>query len=83
MSEFQTSIPGAPYGKLPGDSSGPGGAAESIQIKYLRMARIFAGLVVVIIVVVAAGIVFLGTYQRPPSTAKVEVTIPNDRLSLQ
>jgi hypothetical protein len=47
------------------------------------MNRIIIGLVVTVIVLLAAGVVFLGTYQRPPATAKMEVQIPNDRLSLQ
>jgi len=48
-----------------------------------RMGRIFLGLVVAVVVVLAGGIVFLGTYQQPPSTSHQEVQIPNDRLSLQ
>jgi hypothetical protein len=47
------------------------------------MNRIVLGVVVAVIVLLVAGVVFLGTYQRPPSTAKMEVAIPNDRLSLQ
>jgi hypothetical protein len=47
------------------------------------MNRVILGIVVAFVVVLAAGVVFLGTYQQPPSTARTEVQIPNDRLSLQ
>ena len=38
---------------------------------------------VAVLVLVAGGVVFLGFYDVPPPTAKMEVQIPNDRLSLQ
>ena len=82
-SNFHTSIQPEPYGKLTGDRSGPRRPGEPFHIKHLDMARIFAGLLVVIVVVLAGGVIFLGTYQQPPSTTKMEVQIPNDRLSLQ
>jgi cell division protein FtsN len=47
------------------------------------MNRIFLGVVVAVVVLLAGGVVFLGTYQQAPSTTKMEVQIPNDRLSLQ
>jgi hypothetical protein len=47
------------------------------------MGRIFIGIVVAVVVVLAGGVIFLGTYQQPPQTARMEVQIPNDRLSLQ
>lgn len=47
------------------------------------MSKAVVGLVVTILVLVAGGVVFLGVYDMPPPTAKMEVQIPNDRLSLQ
>jgi hypothetical protein len=47
------------------------------------MGRIFMGIVAVVAVALVGGVIFLGTYHLPPSTAKTEVPIPNDRLSLQ
>jgi hypothetical protein len=81
--ENETSIIAEPYGKLPAVDAGEEAAHEPHDFKNLDMNRIIIGLVIAIIVLLAAGIVFLGTYQRPPATAKMEVQIPNDRLSLQ
>jgi hypothetical protein len=81
--ENETSIFAEPYGKLPAVRAVSTGANEPYDFKNLDMNRIIFGLVIAIIVLLAAGVVFLGTYQRPPSTAKMEVQIPNDRLSLQ
>jgi hypothetical protein len=47
------------------------------------MNRAILGILVAILVLLVAGVVFLGTYQQPPSAARTEVPIPNDRLSLQ
>jgi hypothetical protein len=47
------------------------------------MGRIFIGILVVVVVVLAGGVIFLGTYHQPPQTAHTEVQVPNDRLSLQ
>ena len=47
------------------------------------MNRGILGIIVAILVLLVAGVVFLGTYQQPPSTTKLEVQIPNDRLTLQ
>ena len=47
------------------------------------MNRGILGIIVAIFVLLVAGVVFLGTYQQPPSTARTEVPIPNDRLALQ
>jgi hypothetical protein len=47
------------------------------------MNRGILGIIVAILVLLVAGVVFLGTYQRPPTTTKMEVQIPNDRLTLQ
>jgi hypothetical protein len=47
------------------------------------MNRVILGVVVIIVVLLAGGVVFLGTYQQPPVTSKMEVQVPNDRLTLQ
>ncbi len=47
------------------------------------MNRSILGIIVAILVLLVAGVVFLGTYQQPPSTTRTEVPIPNDRLTLQ
>ncbi len=47
------------------------------------MNRSILGILVAILVLLVAGVVFLGTYQQPPATTRMEVQIPNDRLSLQ
>jgi len=47
------------------------------------MNRSILGIIVAILVLLVAGVVFLCTYQQPPSTTRMEVQIPNDRLSLQ
>jgi hypothetical protein len=47
------------------------------------MSKAIIGLVAAVLVLVAGGVVFLGFYDVPPPTAKMEVQIPNDRLSLQ
>nr|WP_298686457.1 hypothetical protein [uncultured Dongia sp.] len=35
------------------------------------------------VLVLAGGVVFLGTYKLPAPSQQVELQIPNDRLSLQ
>ena len=47
------------------------------------MSKAVIGLVAVVLVLVVGGVVFLGFYDMPPPTAKMEIQIPNDRLSLQ
>lgn len=37
-------------------------------------------LLAVVVVVIAAGAVFLATWDIPPPTARVEKVIPNDRI---
>jgi hypothetical protein len=81
--ENETSIENKPYGKLPGIAAGPEPANEAFSFKYLGMNRIILGVVVIIVVLLAGGVVFLGTYQQPPITSKMEVQVPNDRLTLQ
>ena len=83
MIENETSIENKPYGKLPAVAAGPSRPNEAFIFKNLGMNRIFFGVVVVVVVLLAGGVVFLGTYQQPPTTSKMEVQIPNDRLSLQ
>jgi len=81
--ENETSIENKPYGKLPAIGAGLGRQNEAFYFKNLGMNRIFLGVVVVVVVLLAGGVVFLGTYQQAPVTSKLEVQIPNDRLSLQ
>ena len=83
MIENETSIENEPYGKLPAIAAGQSRLNEAFLFKNLGMNRIFLGVVVVVVVLLAGGVVFLGTYQQPPTTSKMEVQIPNDRLSLQ
>lgn len=47
------------------------------------MSKAIIGLVAAVLVLVVGGVVFLGVYDMPPPTAKMEIQIPNDRLSLQ
>ena len=47
------------------------------------MSKAVIGLVAVVLALVAGGVIFLGVYDMPPPTAKMEIQIPNDRLSLQ
>ena len=42
-----------------------------------KLSRIIA---LFVLVVLAAGVVFLATWQIPPPTAKVEKVIPNERF---
>ena len=42
-----------------------------------KLSRIIA---LFVLVVIAAGVVFLATWQIPPPTAKVEKVIPNERF---
>jgi hypothetical protein len=81
--ENETSIENEPYGKLPAIEPGRGTGNEAFIFKNLGMNRVILGVVVIIVVLLAGGVVFLGTYQQPPATSKMEVQIPNDRLSLQ
>jgi fumarate reductase subunit D len=81
--ENETSIENKPYGKLPATGAGRGRSNEPLFFKNLSMNRIFLGVVVLVVVLLAGGVVFLGTYQQPPQTSKMEVQIPNDRLTLQ
>jgi hypothetical protein len=81
--ENETSIENKPYGKLPATEAGPRRQNEAFNFKNLGMNRIFLGVVVIIVVLLAGGVVFLGTYQQPPITSKMEVQVPNDRLTLQ
>ena len=83
MIENETSIENEPYGKLPATGAGRGRANEAFIFKNLGMNRIILGVVVIIVVLLAGGVVFLGTYQQPPATSKMEVQVPNDRLTLQ
>jgi hypothetical protein len=81
--ENETSIENKPYGKLPATAAGPSRLNEAFLFKNLGMNRIILGVVVVVVVLLAGGVVFLGTYQQPPATSKMEVQVPNDRLTLQ
>lgn len=83
MIENETSIENKPYGKLPAIGAGSSRQNEAFLFKNLGMNRIILGVVVVILVLLAGGVVFLGTYQQPPTTSKMEVQVPNDRLTLQ
>lgn len=83
MIENETSIEIKPYGKLPAIEAGPSRQNEVFLFKNLGMNRIILGVVVILVVLLAGGVVFLGTYQQPPATSKLEVQVPNDRLSLQ
>ena len=83
MIENETSIENKPYGKLPATEAGPSRRNEAFIFKNLGMNRIILGVVVIIVVLLAGGVVFLGTYQQPPATSKLEVQVPNDRLTLQ
>jgi hypothetical protein len=40
-------------------------------------------LIGILVLILAGGIVFLGTYKLPAPSQQVELQIPNDRLSLQ
>jgi hypothetical protein len=81
--ENETSIENKPYGKLHATEAGPSRRNEAFIFKNLDMNRIILGVVVIIVVLLAGGVVFLGTYQQPPATSKMEVQVPNDRLTLQ
>ena len=83
MIENETSIENEHYGKLPATAAGSRRQNEAFLIKNLGMNRIILGVVVIVVVLLAGGVVFLGTYQQPPATSKMEVQVPNDRLSLQ
>ena len=83
MIENDTSISAKPYGKLPAIPATLSRLNEAFYFKILDMNRIFLGVVLAIVILLAGGVVFLGTYQQPPATSKMEVQIPNDRLSLQ
>ena len=83
MIENETSIENKHYGKLPAIRAGPSRRIKAFIFKNLGMNRIILGVVVIIVVLLAGGVVFLGTYQQPPATSKMEVQVPNDRLSLQ
>ena len=81
--ENETSISAEPYGKLTTGRVDPIDAGKHHVFNDLLMNRAILGVVVAFVVLLAAGVVFLGTYQQPPSTARMEVQVPNDRLSLQ
>ena len=83
MIENETSIENKPYGKLPAIGAGASRRNEPFLFKNLGMNRIILGVVVIIVVLLAGGVVFLGTYQQSPTTSKLEVQVPNDRLTLQ
>ena len=83
MIENETSIENEHYGKLPATAAGSRRQNEAFLIKNLGMNRIILGVVVIIVVQLAGGVVFHGNYQQPPATSKMEVQVPNDRLSLQ
>lgn len=45
------------------------------------MFRLLLGLIAVVVLVVGAGVLWLGTRDMPPPTKQVEKIIPNDRFS--
>lgn len=47
------------------------------------MSKPLLSLIGIVILILAGGIVFLGTFKLPAPTQQVELQIPNDRLSLQ
>ena len=47
------------------------------------MSKPLLSLIGILLLVLAGGIVFLGTYKLPAPSQQVELQIPNDRLSLQ
>ncbi len=47
------------------------------------MNRALIGIVVALIVIIGGGLAVLAAWDLPAPTAKMEVQVPNDRLSLQ
>jgi hypothetical protein len=47
------------------------------------MSKPLLTLIGIVVLVLAGGVVFLGTYKLPAPSQQVELQIPNDRLSLQ
>jgi hypothetical protein len=47
------------------------------------MSRALIGIVVAVIVIIGGGVTVLAVWDLPAPTAKMEVQVPNDRLSLQ
>ncbi|WP_303980806.1 hypothetical protein [Dongia mobilis] len=47
------------------------------------MSKPLLTLIGIVILVLAGGVVFLGTYKLPAPSQQVELQIPNDRLTLQ
>lgn len=47
------------------------------------MSKPLLSLIGIVVLVIAGGIVFLGTFKLPAPSQQVELQIPNDRLSLQ
>ena len=83
MRENETSIYVAAYGKLTPFTQPVCRREKLVISRSWPMNRGILGIIVAILVLLVAGVVFLGTYQQPPSTTKLEVQIPNDRLTLQ
>jgi hypothetical protein len=81
--ENETSIYGKAYGKLTAGRAADLRLKKRIISRPWAMNRSILGIIVAILVLLVAGVVFLGTYQQPPTTTRTEVPIPNDRLSLQ
>jgi|JI102314A2RNA_FD_contig_21_2068082_length_238_multi_3_in_0_out_0_1 hypothetical protein len=47
------------------------------------MSKPLLTLIGILVLVLAGGVVFLGTYKLPAPSQQVELQIPNDRLTLQ
>ena len=47
------------------------------------MSKPLLSLIGILVLVLAGGVVFLGTYKLPAPSQQVELQIPNDRLTLQ
>ncbi|MBK8158558.1 MAG: hypothetical protein IPK59_07250 [Rhodospirillaceae bacterium] len=47
------------------------------------MSKPLLSLIGIVVLVLAGGVVFLGTYKLPAPSQQVELQIPNDRLTLQ
>jgi len=45
------------------------------------MKRFLVVVAAIVVLIIAAGVVFLATWDIPPPTAPVEKTIPDDKLS--
>lgn len=55
-------------------------AALAAHVEWSLMLKLSGLILVVVVVLLAAGAVFLGTWPLPAPTAKVERVIPNDRF---